>query len=350
MSRKVLALAGIAALVFLSGCSYDTTLEVAPEIGDIESTGADQYRVDVTATLDSSVDRTFSDVRVHGYSLTGERVCTARYGDIASSESKTMTCERFPTLIVSDTGDRGKTVESSGLFSSRTYTVTGIAVQYMGKGPNGSHSYGTLEVVDGRPRKFDTERSELVPTGETLSTLKCMQWRRDRDGANYSVIRDRPWFEWEQRPPETNRTYRILFRNYTKMERYNRTDQVDIDPETPVHSIRSIHPAVRRTLQSTAYPRSNTINQTTFYEVIGNLSGQRVDSGTDLSTALQEIPGLAGEYENAAIDCYANPPRYDYDNGQWVKLFVNDGETTWLVHVRTEEHYSGRAFSTDTSG
>jgi len=59
MRKKSLGVVAFAALVLLSGCSYDSTLTVYPEVEQIDAEGDGEYRVEVTATLDGDVETTY---------------------------------------------------------------------------------------------------------------------------------------------------------------------------------------------------------------------------------------------------------------------------------------------------
>lgn len=350
MDRRVLATVGVVALVLLAGCSYDTTIAVLPEVEQVESTGdAHELRVTVDPDL-GNVDEIVSDVRVSGYSLDGERVCSADFGDVADRETRTLECDAFPTLLVADTPDRGTEVEveSDSPFHSRPpYTIVPMATLYRGH-VNGTHQFDLAAWVDEPSREFDITDGRAVPTDEKLQSVQCRQWRQHRDGRNFSALGDAPWRAWELRESGTDRSYRLAVSNYSKRAERGQTDQFDLEPEGSTYAESDLPKRLRLTLQVGEHSRAPTFG-TRFTDVVDGLSGAEVNASENVTAAMRGIDGRYGTYEDRRVDCGPTPPQQTGDRGEYVETYASYGGHVYHVRLETGETIEGNAFRNVTA-
>lgn len=349
MDRRGIATLVLMALVVLAGCSYDTNVYLTPVVEEADPADDGSYELQVTADVDlEGTDGTFSSGRIDGYTLAGERACTARFGDLSEDETRTMVCDSFPSLVVSDTADRNETIPAEeGGAGPDAYDVQTIAKLYYGD-DNGTHRFETFTWLPDRRGQFTYEAGHPRPTETTLQTMQCGQWRKQEAGADFSALDGARWLDWEQRPPNTSRTYEVRLKNYTHLQHLDRSDDVPLDQDEYVYSSEEAPPELGQFVRSATgtYGDQHGIDRTTFYAIVSGLADQRVNSTENLSGAMSRIRGTADSYDNTGIDCRTNPPQYEdgRGKGQNAKAFVSDGEDTWVVDVRTRETYSGPAF------
>lgn len=350
MDRRVLATVGLVALVLLAGCSYDTTIAVLPDVDRVETTeSGHEVRVTVNPDLEN-VDEIVDDVEVTGYALDGERVCSTDFGDVADRETRTLECERFPSLLVADTPDRGKEVESaddSPLSSRPPYTVVPIASLYRGH-RNGSHQFDLAAWVEEGDREFEVTDGRAVPTDGTLQTMKCRQWRFQREGRNLSVLGDAPWLEWERRAGGTDRSYRLAVSNYSRHAQRGETDRFDLDPEGNTYAESELPKRVRLILQNPQYNRPETY-EGRFHDVVDGLSRAEVNASENLTDAMRGIDGRYRIDENVRLNCEATPPRQSGRRSQSVETYAAYDGSVYHLRLRTEATLRGNAFENVTA-
>lgn len=350
MDRRLLATVGLVALVALAGCSYDTTIAVLPEVDQVESSG-DAYRLQVTVNPDlGNVDEIVDDVEVNGYTLDGERVCSAEFGDVADRKNRTLECEAFPSLLVADTPDRGKEVgveSDSPLSDPPDMTIVPMASLYRGHW-NGSHRFDVTEWLEGRTPGYNITDGRAVPTAGILQTMQCRQWRYQRDGRGFSALEDAPWLEWELRTIEGGQNYRIAVANYSRHERQGWTDRFEIDPEGNTYAESDVPtPLAMRIWRKNMHSSSSL--QGEFRETVDGLSSAEVNASENLTAAMR---GIRGRYErnvDTRVDCGPRPPRQSGERRETVETFVSVDGYTYYVRLKRTEAFEGDAFENVTA-
>lgn len=350
MDRRLLATVGLVALVLLAGCSYNTTIAVLPEVDRVGSSeGVHEVQVTVNPNL-GNVDENVSDVVVNGYSLEGERVCSADFGDIADRETRTLECEAFPSLLVADTPDRGEDVEpaSDSLLSSRPpYTIVPMASLYRGHW-NGSHQFDLAAWLENRTPEFNITDGRAVPTDGTLQTMQCRQWRQQRDGRDFSALADAPWLEWELRTLEGEQDYSIGVSNYSRHQQQGRTDRFDLERAGNTTAESDVPTPLamriwRKNVHSASSLRSN------FHEVVDGLSRAEVNASENVTAAMRGIEGRYRSHEDTRIDCRATPSRQSGERRETVETFVSLDGYTYFVRLKRIERFEGDAFENVTA-
>lgn len=349
MDRRVLGLLAVVSLGFLAGCSPDTTIYVYPEVNEIQHLADDSYQLNVTVDPDlDNVDTTVSDVTVHGYTLSGEPVCTLEYGSMTGPESRTADCSGFPSLLISDTPDRGDEVSADG--SADSFHIETAAVLFHGDQPDRRDFEPFTRLGDRGRSQIEFGEDGPVPSASALQTMQCLQWRAQRDGADFGLVNDAPWLEWERNPPNTSRSYDMIVWNYTRLRQLDQTDRFDITHDERVYSVDEIPEVLRQHIPTTHVQRGRTpeIDRATFRAILGSLSGRNVTSPDDVSAAFDGIHGPSGQFDNTRIDC-TNTPHHAGKRGQYGSFFVSDEDVRWVVDIRTEQAVSGPAFHNDTA-
>ena len=352
MDRRIPAAIALVTLVALAGCSYPTTVAVTPVVEDITPGDGGEYDLTVNVTIEeNSVDElTVSDVRVNAYSLDGERVCSRAYGDLSGFETRTIQCGAFPSFLVVDTPDRGKEVET-GFNRPNVSILTGSEL-YRGR-MNGSHRFEySREAFTGDeesdPALADTR---LEPGPAAYQTLQCQQWKAQASGASFDTLEDASWLEWDTRTPNRTRQYSVRITNYTRLQQANRTDRVNGNPQGNTYAASELPPRLKtrlRTYPGDGYERSS-LRRSEFRPILEGLSGTDVNSTDTVGPAMQNVRGVAEEFDRAGIRCSSTPPKYDGTRGEYVGTFASYNGTTYQIQLRTEESVSGQAFENVTA-
>ncbi len=347
----------VGAMAVVAGCPQASTIDLYPQAGDADRLASGAYRLQFTADVyERGTDVTLSDVRIDGYTISGERVCQAEFGDLSESQTVMQTCDEFPAILLADTSNRGERVPADSAIGRDSYSIETHVSLYLGR-LNGEHRFETVTAVsDGLRRAQLTNRSGTIsPTQTALQTWQCRQWKRHDEGADLSSLATAPWRDWERQAPNTTRVYELTVWNYTRLREVNRTDRA-IETEPVPYSIDQMPPAVQRAI-STQVSRVERFDLTrgAFYDTVHQLSTQPANSSTALPAAFDQIRGSSGSYDNVDINCQASLPKYrenqgglNYDRGQWVRFLVEDGDLTWALDLRTRQVVSGPAFLNQT--
>lgn len=348
MDRWTLSAVGLVVLVALAGCSYDTTIHVSPEVNTVESVGDGEYELNVSVNPDlENIETTITAVRVDGYSLDGEEICSVTFGNLSDPETGTMQCEAFPSLLLVRTPDDGEqvTVETGMLSGDRIYTIQTGSLLYSGR-TNGSHRF-RQNVFDGQGNRGTTdEEGHVVPTEETYQTMQCKQWKDHRSGSNFAALDTAPWLDWERQPPDRSRHYKVIITNYSRSEALNQTGGFDVQPDGNTYPESEVPHLLHAEIRSLgdSHGTHSSLTRREFYVIIRVLSDIRVNSTERLGPTMQQMRGQYGAYDNTVIECHANPPQHRYTRGEYLKTYVSWDGSTYHVHMRATETVSGRAF------
>lgn len=325
MKRQLAALGALLFVFALAGCS-GAPFGLTPDVVEASPGDDGQYRVTLSVTNDGG--ERFHDVAVHGYALTGDRVCTARFGDVDEGTAReTTTCESFPSLLVPDAREMSRADFED--YDGWGYVEHDVMLYY---GYDDSHQFErfTRRYADARP---DEIGRELPPNESVFRTAKCTQWA---EGENLEAIGARPWLEWEQRPPNTSMSYGIEVENASdgSGERY-------VYPESVATT--GMVRAVRETQRDDRFDPSITVNETEFYDAVTALSGQRVSNRSEIGDAERSIEGSVRKWDSKSIDCWTAPPQHSGTTGHSVEVFVRYDGTVWRLELSVKERYSGPA-------
>lgn len=353
MDRRVLALLALLAVVPLAGCSYDTTIAVTPEVEGVDSDG-DGHRLQVAVDPDlDNVDATVANVRVHGYDLDGELVCSAPFGDLDARATRTLTCERFPSLLVADTSDRGRQVEvddTSPFNDPPDLTVVSRAALYRGHG-NGSHHFELIVPRTDRNPDFTVADGRVVPTDARYQTMQCRQWRDRRDGRDFDALADAPWLAWERHPPETGHLYTVEISNYSRYADRGETERFDPAPAGNTYERSALPDTLVSVLRTADRHRGDPValEEREFVAVVDGLAESEANATANTSAAMRAIRGRHHVYDNSEIDCHATPPQHGGERGTSVRTYVAFEGYTYHVVLRTRETVDGNAFENVTA-
>lgn len=343
-TRRLVATVGLVVLVALAGCSYDDTIGVRPVVDAVEPTGSDEYRMTVTVAVDNVDDTTFSDVRVSGYSIDGERLCSMAVGDIASNATREMTCPEPPSLLLAETADMNETVQGGGL-ASYTYTVEGTATLYVGLTRRG-HEYDYFTSLPDRfgPIRYRDDRPTVTDGGRRLAY--CRQWRSSLHGADFSALGGTAWNSWEYRQPETERFFGAVVENESYYDRTGYGDRVQVGPNPPVVAVDDLPPSLRRIVEDGGFTddtRPARLDQRSFDGLLANVTGRSVESTADRTAAMRTMTGSYERYNRTWIDCSRPVPTHIGRRGETAAFLVDAGDTTFAVELETGERYRGPA-------
>ena len=352
MDRRIPAAIALMALVALAGCSYPTTVAITPVVEDVAPGDGGGYDLTVSVTIEeNSVDELIvSDVRVNAYSLNGERVCSKAYGDLSGSETRTIQCGAFPSFLVVDTPDRGKEVETEP-DRPNVSILTGSEL-YRGR-VNGSHRFAYSHEAFTGDEESDPTLADirLEPDPMAYQTLQCQQWEAQASGASFDTLEDASWLGWDTRTPNRTRQYSVRITNYTRLEQANRTDRVNGNPQGNTYTASELPPRLKdrlRTHIGDGYERSS-VRKSEFRPILEGLSGTDVNSTDTIGPAMQNVRGVAEEFDRAGIRCSSTPPKYGGTRGRYVGTFASYDGTTYQIQLRTEESVSGSAFENVTA-
>lgn len=334
MRRRHAALLALGALVFLAGCS-GTSGGLDPGVAHVESGPGETYFITFSVTND--VSEPFHDVIVYGYTLEGERVCTASFGTVQEgSATAETTCSRFPSLLVPEAAEMN---ESDFAEWNRWGPLEHKVDLYRGY-ESGHHQFRELTV-----RRGDAYGNEvgmaLPPDERILSAAKCKQWTGDGD---FSAIGDRPWLEEERRPPETTTTYGVRVENGTTRG-FDRNDTYPVDGLTP--AMAGALREVRTTNQSDAY---RDLNETEYRRAIASLSNQSIGPNESVADAVAQVDGSVRRLDQSGVECWADPPVYEGWNGTIVTVHVEEDGQFWSITLLDRTRYAGPALADAARG
>lgn len=190
----LLAVVALVVLVALAGCSGDDPdyhdATVVPGVAAAEQVSANGPAYRVTVSVEVSADwggpetLLVEDLRIYGYAMDGEHVCTADFGDLRSAEEDTITerttvrCEGFPAVLVPAAvaaPDPGLTVHHVR-FAGRD----GDGFRY-DRGPVGTRNGKDLDAAFQPPDVLSRPPSEAVRGNDTFVNAWCLQNRSDLD-------------------------------------------------------------------------------------------------------------------------------------------------------------------------
>jgi len=328
MGRRGRALLALVLVTFLAGCS-GTGFGLTPDV--VEATSEDDGTYRVTFGVTSDGDVTFHDVAVYGYTLTGERVCSGSLGNLSQETgTATTTCEAFPSLLVPDARemDTGDFEEYDGL----GYVEHHVTLY---RGYNGSHRFTEFTTREEAAPRDGANTTRLV--GESvLAAGKCRQWT---DDGNYSILDDRPWFDWERQPPNTSSERFVTVVNATNTseaaEAYVYSESAVTAPtEDAIETHRERNQSVTRV----------RLNETEFDDAVSAIRGRSGDDTTESG-----IKGSVERWNGTGVDCWAEPPQYDGSAGHEATVFVRYDGVVWKVTLRMRTEYSGPVRSANGS-
>lgn len=325
MKRRLAALLALLFVTLLAGCS-GAPFGLTPDFVEASPGDDGEYRVTFSVTNDGG--ERFHDVAVHGYALTGDRVCSASFGDVDGGTAReTTTCESFPSLLVPDAREMSRSDFED--YDGWGYVEHDVVLYH---GYNGSHQFEpfTRRHADARP---DEVGRELPPNENVFRAAKCTQWA---EGENLDAIGDRPWVEWERRPPNTSTSYGIEVENASdgSAERYVYSESV---------ATAGMVRAVREAQRGERPAASIAVEETEFFDAVAALAGQRVSNRSEISDAKPSIEGSVREWDWTSIDCWTEPPQHSGINGHSVETFVRYDGTVWRLELSVKERYSGPA-------
>ena len=330
MRRKALPLLALLLVMLLAGCiSANEGLE--PEVVDVSNPEGDTYRLTVDMTNEH--DGTFHDVTLYGYTLNGERVCSAEYGNVTdATKTRTMTCTEFPSLLVPDAEE----LSEDDFDENPPEGGVSHAVKLY-RGYNGSHQFEWFAQRTASPGTKTIGRS-LPPDEEVLAAGRCTQWAR---GEDLSAIGDSPWLDWERHPPRTTTGYSLTVRNVTESRDQYGYTAADV-PERTVGRLET----VSATNESS---RSYELNESGYLEEVSVLADTAISNRSAVADIRDRIDGDVTRHDNTRIACWADRPKHVGETSYRIEVYVRyDGEI-WLLELTGTEEHSGPARERDAT-
>jgi hypothetical protein len=334
----VISLLGLVAIVVFAfyaapicACSPSSQW-LEPEVLDVSNPGGETYRM--TVNMSSRFDTAFHGVKLYGYTLAGDRVCSASYGNVSNtSKSRTMACSAFPSLLVPDAQELARNdFDQDPPLGSVKHQVK------LYHGYNGTHRFKQFTKRRARDDRESIGRS-LPPNERVLFAAKCTQWAR---GGNLSAIGDKPWHDWERRPPKTNtRYYLVAYEDTTN----RRTD----DYVYPPANVSERTASRLKRLSANNDDGTYDLNESEFLNEVSALADTTVSNRSAISDVADRINGDVSHYDKASIDCWRTPPQYDGETGYSVGVYARYDDHVWLLKLTGETELSGLARERDAT-
>lgn len=326
MRRRALALLAVALLTFLAGCS-GSGFGLVPDVA--EATAADDGSYEVTVAVTSEEGGTFHDVVVYGYTLEGERVCSVTFGNLTDeTATATTVCESFPSLLVPNASGMERT--GSGVqFGYVEHHLT------LYRGYNGSHRFAEFTTRERATPRNESNTTRLVDES-VLSAGKCRQWI---DDGNFSTIGDRPWFDWDRRPPNTSVRHYVEVVNAT-----NTTEAEEAYVYSESASTAATAGAIDEHRRENRSVTRTRLNETEFDDAVSALG----DRSTNDATA-SSFNGSVERFNGTGVDCWAEPPRYEGVAAHRITVFLRSDDQVWKLRLANRTEYSGPVRATNGS-
>lgn len=330
MKRKALPLFAVVLMMLLAGCSYASE-GVEPEVVEVSHSEGDTYRMTVNMT--SEYDSTFHDVRLYGYTLTGERVCSMGYGNVTdATKTRAMTCSGFPSLLVPDAEEL-----SMSDFEDDPPKGGVSHVVKLYRGHNETHQFESFATRQAGGGQRSIGRS-LPPDEEVLSAGRCTQWAK---GDNMSAVGDRPWLDWDRHPPNVSTSHSLTVRNGTESRDEYGYTAAGVSART----------AERLETVSTTNDSRRTfaLNESEFLAEVAVLAGTNVSNRSAVGDVGGRIDGEVDQYDYTRIECWTKTPEHDGETGYEIEVYVRYGDEVWALELTVEEEYGGPARQRDAA-
>lgn len=348
MRRRALLAVACAGMMLLAGCSYSTTTGVAADVTDVTERPNGGYELTVSAKV-VGVERAFHDVRLYGYTLDGEHVCTTQLGKVDNTSSATMECAELPSLLVPATRENGTVEIEQGFFDTRPneYYVRHNPARYAGF-VDGTHRYTGFEAFEWNPNPRDgytVEGERPVPSNATFESVSCHQWQ---DGRDFSELQSASWRHWDSIPAAQSPQHHVAVWNLSKSE--NRGyDRIPDRPETPRGNASRVYtadetprPIFAARLDNRGYGTQPLSNKTLLL-VLNGLSDSNITEMSDVPLAVETVDGYGDQYDNQGTYCQDGTPVYRGSWGYEAKITFLDSNVEHVAIVRAKWRYSGPA-------
>lgn len=349
MRRHALLMVALAAMTLLAGCSFPTSTGIAADVSGVSEQPNGGYELTVSASV-AGVERAFHDVRLYGYTLDGDHVCTARFGTVDNSSLSTISCSELPSILVPATREEGTVHIDQGFFdtSPSEYYVRHNPARYAGI-VEGTHRYKTIRAFDWKPNprdEYTVEGDRPVPKNGTLESVSCQQWRDNRD---YSELQTASWRQWESIPPTQTPQHAVKVWNLSKSKNGGYSARVPGRPDVPrgnasrVYAWEEIPRPIKAARIGERGYGTQPLSNKTLLLVLDGISDSNVSSMTDVPTAVRTVDGYGGQYDDKQILCQEGTPVYRGSRGYEAKIRFLDSNTTHVAIVRAKWRYGGAA-------